>query len=104
MSILNGTEESEKISLLTGNPIRQARAYESVTEIKDPESGARVKIWRSEKEFPEYADEEILRLFHKIPGGASMPQMADAISSLPGVTKIEMTDKNGLGAMIFLES
>lgn len=91
------------INLVTGRPARKALFFESMTEVRDKASGAKIRVWRSEEELPEYADEEILGLFKLIPEGANMKEMCDLISSLDRVTAVELTDANGLGAVAYFE-
>lgn len=95
--------DGERLCLVTGKPIRKPLFYESMTEIHDPASGAKIRVWRREEELPEYADVEILAIFKCIPGGATMKEMAEILSSIERVTAFELTDKHGCGAVTYLE-
>ena len=96
-------EEEERTSLITGKPIRKPLFYESMTEVKCPHTGARIRVWRSEPILPEYQDEEVLLLFKFLPDGANMEDIINLVSTLERVTAVELTDKNGLGAVIYFE-
>lgn len=102
MNELNGNQE-QGVSIITGKPVRNALFFESMTEVRCPNTQARIRIWRSEPHLPEYADEELLGIFKAIPGGATMKEMIDIISSFERVTACELTDANGLGCVAYFE-
>lgn len=101
--VSTGTGETEVTNIITGKPVREPLFYESITKIHDPASGATVRVWRAEEELPEWADTEILGIFKCIPQGVDMKEMMQILGSLERVTAVEMTDKNGLGAVVYYE-
>jgi hypothetical protein len=101
--ILKTEAEPGRICLLTGKEIKPASRFESVSEIKCPTTGATIRFWRKKPAMPEYAEEEILMAFNLIPGGVSMPDVIDILSSFAGVTKIELIDANGCGGVAYFE-
>lgn len=89
--------------LIGGRRVRPAVFWESITEAKDPQSGARIRVWRTESEIPETQDIEILLLVSKIPQGASMEDIFNIISTLDRVSAIELVDPHHNGAVKYLE-
>lgn len=82
-------------------PAPQPFIYESVTRAHDKHSGATIRVWRKERTCPVYSDEEILNVISRIPGHASMEEVFDTLARIPRITKIELTDSNGLGAVAY---
>ena len=109
--VVPGLEQlNEKANIEAGKPSVPNLAvgpaplrYESVTEARDQHSGARIRVWRKSAELPEYNDVEIQLVINKIPGRATMKQVYGYLSAIEGVTKVELTDANGLGAVAFFE-
>lgn len=79
--------------------------YESMTKAHYEHSGVTLRIWRRESELPVYNDffTELQTIISKIPGDASMEEIVKIISAVPRVTALELTDKDGNGAVIYLE-
>jgi hypothetical protein len=101
MEIVKFSEETgEKMCLVTGHAIRTPIRYQSITEAKDPGSGARVKVWREELELPVYNDVDLQMIIRQIPGSASMQDVINIIGSLPRVVKVELVDPDGNGAFV----
>lgn len=88
---------------ITGRSARPALFWESMTEVKDANSGARIRVWRKIEECPEYNDIEILMALQKTPVRAKMKDIFDVLSSIEGVVAIELTDANGCGGVMYLE-
>lgn len=88
---------------ITGNAARPAMFWESITQATDPQSGARIRVWRKIEECPEYNDIEVQLAIEKIPGRATMKDVFDVISSIEGVTAIELVDHMGNGGVMYLE-
>lgn len=97
---LNGEAVAEKTKLPAG---RTPLFYESMTKAVEPHSKATIRVWRKSAELPEYNDMELQIAIAKIPITASMKQVFGAISALEGVTAIELTDADGIGAIAYYE-
>lgn len=98
---INGNNEG--LCIITGRPIRKGTMFESITKITDKETGAMIRVWREQKELPEYVDANVLAVFKCLPGGFTMPEITDVLSSLEGVTAVELTDRDGLGAIVHFD-
>ena len=90
-------------SRITGRAIRKPLFWESMTCVHDPNSGARIRVWRDEPECPEYVDEEIILTIQQMPLSSSMKEMVDTIGSLERVTAVEAVDKNGYGGIAYYD-
>lgn len=77
--------------------------YESMTQAVHPGSGCRIRVWRREAELPEYADNEIINIINKIPEGLGMQETLRHIEQLERITAIELTDRHGLGCVVYYE-
>ncbi len=97
----NANEKVRK--LLEGHETREPMFFESMTQAVDPQGGAKIRVWRHSDTIPEYNDIELQLLISKIPGMASMKQVFDILSTVPGVTAIELTDPIGNGAVAYYE-
>lgn len=95
--------EDDNINVMTGRPVRKPKLIEAYTEMLDPSSQCTLRVWRKVDEVPTDNDFDVLLCLNKLPGGISLASMFDVLGSLPGVTKIHMTDASGQGVMVHYE-
>lgn len=96
-------ERDEKVKkLLEGYTVKKPLFYESMTAAC-AKNGAKVRIWRTSAELPEYNEIEIQLLLGKIPATASMQQVIDILSTIEGIAACELTDPDGNGAVAYFE-
>lgn len=96
-------ERDQKIKeLLKGHTVKKPLFYESMTAACS-KNGAKIRIWRTSAELPEYNELEVQLLLGKIPATASMQQVIDVLSTLDRIAACELTDPDGNGAVVYFE-
>lgn len=96
-------ERDAKIeALLSAGTVKKPLFYESMTQAQAT-NGAKIRIWRTCSELPEYNELDIQILLSKIPAGAAMSQMIDILSTIENISACELTDPDGNGAVAYFE-
>lgn len=90
--------------LLGDRPVRPAKHWE-VLVVMQNEAGCGARVWQTVDAMPDDQDAALpLKLFmSKIPAWASMSMVFDILSTVDGVTRIELTAPNGDGAVKVLD-
>lgn len=95
--------EDDKINVMTGRPVRKPKVIEAVTEMVDPSTNCRLRVWRRVDEVPTDNDLEALLCINKLPGGISIQGVLDILGSVERVTRIEMLAPDGQGVNAYYE-
>lgn len=98
-------EQMQKIvdGLLKDKTVRPAKRWESVTYCENS-LGHSCTVWRTvDEDHYDETDMELKILMSKIPEWGTMKLVFDALSTLEGVTKIELRAANGDGVIKYLE-
>lgn len=91
------------LACMGGKEPRPALFWESMTCCYDPVSRARIRVWRRSEIMPDELDIELLTVIGHIPGSAEMKDVFDILSTIEGVTAIELVDPKGNGGVKYLE-
>lgn len=89
-------------AILKTGTVKKPLFYESMTAAKAG-NGARIRIWRTCAELPEYNEIDIQILLSKVPAGAAMSQVIDILSTIENISACELTDPDGNGAVAYFE-
>lgn len=77
--------------------------YQVVTCCEMRDTGAKVRVWRSRDKFVDELDTDVMDRMSVIPVWASMEEVIEELVKLPGVVKIELTNKYGHGAIVLYD-
>ena len=80
--------------------VKKPCLFESVVTAREMQIGVIIRVWRRWNELPVFVDMEALNLMGTIPYGTQMEDVVKVLSQLDNIVKIEMTDKDGMGAVV----
>lgn len=79
--------------------VKEPAYFEGLTTAREPQSGAKIRVWRRYDELPVYTDMEVITAINSIPFGTEMHEVVKILSQLERVIRIEMLDKDEMGAI-----